>query len=86
MASAIFFNGHSGLKSQVQLLSGRRLRLVLALSTKNMVMATISGILAGLTPRVQEVFDISGFSLILEFHTSSQKAVDALLETNAASI
>ena len=44
---SLFFNGLAGVKSQVQLLSGRRLRQVLASSTKNTVLATISGILAG---------------------------------------
>lgn len=44
---SLFFNGLSGLKSQIQLLSGRRLRRVLSSSTKNIALATISGIFAG---------------------------------------
>src|SRR4051794_9013088 len=35
--------------------------------------------LAGLTPEVQEVFDISGFTTIFAIYDSRQKAIEALL-------
>ncbi|QPM90251.1 STAS domain-containing protein [Pseudooceanicola algae] len=38
-------------------------------------------VLAGLTPQVREVFDISGFSSVLEIHDNSKEAVSSLLQT-----
>jgi anti-sigma B factor antagonist len=70
---------------QVDYVSSAGLRVIL-MAAKAARSGAKRLVLAGLTPQVQEVFDISGFSSILEIHTSSQKAVDAVLQPNATSI
>ncbi|NIZ07985.1 STAS domain-containing protein [Pseudooceanicola sp. HF7] len=41
-------------------------------------------VLAGLTPQVREVFDISGFSSVLEIHGSTPEAIAAILKTGGS--
>ncbi|MBB95472.1 MAG: anti-anti-sigma factor [Rhodobacteraceae bacterium] len=64
--------------AQVDYVSSAGLRVVLKAAKS----ARASGArlaLAGLAPQVQEVFDISGFSSVLEIHASSAEAIASLL-------
>lgn len=70
---------------QVDYVSSAGLRVILK-AAKAARVDTKRLVLAGLTPQVQEVFDISGFSSILEIHPSGQQAVEAVLQSDEASI
>jgi len=69
---------------QVDYVSSAGLRVILK-AAKAARVASKKLVLAGLTPQVQEVFDISGFSSVFEIHPNSQVAVEAVLQSGAAS-
>lgn len=69
---------------QVDYVSSAGLRVILK-AAKAARVAAKRLVLAGLTPQVQEVFDISGFSSVLEIHSNSQLAVEAMLQLGTAS-
>lgn len=68
---------------QVDYVSSAGLRVILK-TAKAARVASKRLVLAGLTPQVQEVFDISGFSSVLEIHANSQLAVEAMLQSGTA--
>jgi phosphate:Na+ symporter len=80
---SLFFTGLAGVKSQAQLLSGRRLRRLLAFYTGNPAMATILGILAG---AISQSASAVAFIMSSMIHTGLLPKRRALLVVAASNI
>lgn len=80
---SLFFTGLAGVKSQAQLLSGRRLRRLLGFYTGNPVMATILGILAG---AISQSASAVAFIVSSMIHTGMLPRRRALLVVAASNI